>query len=360
MNTSPINLPTSDFLPLEGLNVIELHAIGPVPFVGRLLQTLGASVTRISPPNDPGLGIALDEKYDFLNAGKASLKLDLKSAGDHATLLDILGSSDVLLEGFRPGVLDRLQLAPTLLTAKYPKLVIGQLSGWGAQGELAPRAGHDINYLAISGLLNAIGQRDTPHPPLNVVADFGGGAMHLAVGVLALLARRGIKGTGGIATTSILAGTVGLMPMFYGMLSGGLWNIERENNLLDGMLPFYRVYKTKDHKFIAVGALEPKFYEELLKITELNAGPEPLLNSKNQYNPKTWEHARAVFTTTFATRTRDEWAEIAKGSDACLSPVLDFIEAANFQHSLSNALFHNSEVGMQPHKIIHFTQTALQ
>jgi alpha-methylacyl-CoA racemase len=344
---------TSDFLPLAGLNVTELHAIGPVPFVGRLLQSLGATVTRVSPPIDPGLGIALEDKYDFLNANKVVKRLDLKSADDHASLLTMLGTCDVLLEGFRPGVLERLGLTPDSLTTMFPKLVIGRLSGWGGEGDLASRAGHDINYLAISGLLNAIGKRDTPHPPLNVVADFGGGAMHLTVGVLALLVRRAISGHGGVATTSILAGTVGLMPMFYGMLNGGLWNLERENNLLDGMLPFYRVYKTKDEKFVAVGALEGKFYLELLRITNLST--EPRIDPKDQYKASTWEQTKTVFAATFATRTRDEWAALAQNSDACLSPVLDFIEAANYPHSRSNALFRNSAVGVQPHKIIQFT-----
>jgi alpha-methylacyl-CoA racemase len=323
--------------PLDGLKVIELHAIGPVPFAGRLLRDLGAQVTRISPPNDPGLGVAMDKNFDFLNIDKSVLKLDLKAAGDYAQLLTHLASADVLLEGFRPGVLERLNLTPELLMASFPRLVIGRLSGWGSEGDLAARAGHDINYLAMSGLLNAIGKADSPHPPVNVVADFGGGAMHLVVGVLALLARRGITQKGGVAQTSILAGTIGLTPMFYGLLADGVWNLQRENNLLDGKLPFYCVYPTKDQKFVAVGALESKFYAELLKLTGLT----DRLELRHQYKASAWQTTKETFAAVFATKSRDEWAQLALHTDACLSPVLDFVEAAAHPHSQANQLHQN-------------------
>jgi alpha-methylacyl-CoA racemase len=338
--------------PLDGLKVIELHAIGPVPFAGRLLQDLGAHITRVSPPNDPGLGVAMDRTFDFLNIGKTPLGLDLKNTDDHAALMTTLASADVLLEGFRPGVLERLNLAPETLTAQFPRLVIGRLSGWGSQGTLASRAGHDINYLALSGLLNAIGRNDSPHPPVNVVADFGGGAMHLAVGVLALLARRGITQRGGVAQTSILAGTVGLTPMFYGLLAGGLWNLQRESNLLDGNLPFYRIYKTLDEKFVAVGALESKFYTELLKVTGLSE----MLDVKQQYKASTWAATRQAFADVFARKTRDEWAQLALHSDACLSPILDFIEATEHPHNLANQ--HHQKRDAHPdagQHLIHFS-----
>jgi alpha-methylacyl-CoA racemase len=337
--------------PLEGLKVIELHAIGPVPFAGRLLQDLGATVTRISPPNDPGLGVAMDKNFDFLNIGKPVVKLDLKASKDHEQLLAQLAQADVLLEGFRPGVLERLNLAPEQLLASYPKLVIGRLSGWGSQGDLAARAGHDINYLAMSGLLNAIGKADSPHPPVNVVADFGGGAMHLVVGVLALLARRGITQKGGIAQTSILAGTVGLTPMFYGLLASGVWNLQRENNLLDGKLPFYCVYPTKDQKFVAVGALEAKFYAELLKLTGLAETLEP----KHQYKASTWQSTKEKFAEVFVSKTRDEWAQLALNTDACVSPVLDFVEAAAHPHNQANHLHQKRDTHTDAGQIISFS-----
>jgi alpha-methylacyl-CoA racemase len=338
--------------PLEGLKVIELHAIGPVPFAGRLLQDMGATVTRISPPNDPGLGVAMDKNFDFLNIGKPVVKLDLKASQDHEVLLSQLEQADVLLEGFRPGVLERLNLAPAALLARFPKLVIGRLSGWGSEGDLASRAGHDINYLAMSGLLNAIGKADSPHPPVNVVADFGGGAMHLVVGILALLARRGITQKGGVAQTSILAGTVGLTPMFYGLLASGVWNLQRENNLLDGKLPFYCVYPTKDQKFIAVGALEAKFYAELLKLTGLTESLEP----RHQYKASTWHSTKEKFAAVFASKTRDEWAQLALQTDACVSPVLDFVEAAAHPHNKANQLHQMRDAHTDAGQIIQFSK----
>jgi alpha-methylacyl-CoA racemase len=336
--------------PLSGLEVVELHAIGPVPFAGMMLQNLGANITRISPPSDPGLGLPMDAKFDALNRGKSFVKLDLKSPTDYALVLQHIAKADVLLEGFRPGVLERLKLDPAFLMQKFPRLIIGRLSGWGSEGALGPRAGHDINYLALSGLLNAIGKHDSPHPPLNVVADFGGGAMHLAVGVLALLARRGITQKGGVAQTSILAGTVGLTPMFYGLMAGNLWNLERENNLLDGMLPFYRVYPTKDNKFVAVGALEPKFYLELLKVTGLQAQLAP----KEQYKQATWARAIELFTQAFASRTRDEWEALSADTDACLSPVLNFSEATTHPHNQANQLHQSNSDGTHISNVISF------
>jgi alpha-methylacyl-CoA racemase len=336
--------------PLDGLKVIELHAIGPVPFAGRLLRDLGAQVTRISPPNDPGLGVAMNKNFDFLNIDKSVIKLDLKDTADYEQLTTHLATADVLLEGFRPGVLERLNLAPDTLLARFPKLVIGRLSGWGSEGELAARAGHDINYLAMSGLLNAIGKADSPHPPINVVADFGGGAMHLVVGVLALLARRGITQKGGIAQTSILAGTVGLTPMFYGLLASGVWNLQRENNLLDGKLPFYCVYPTRDQKFVAVGALEAKFYAELLKLT----GLAETLELRHQYKPSTWQATKETFAQVFASKTRDEWAQLALHMDACVSPVLDFLEAAAHPHNRANQLHQQRDGHTDSGRVIAF------
>ena len=254
-------------LPLAGLKVVELHAIGPVPFAGMLLRSLGAQITRVSPPADPNLGIAMRPRHDVLNDGKAPLLVDMKTADGMAQVHAALAQADVLMEGFRPGVLERLGLAPAELLKRYPRLVIGRLSGFGSRGELAPRAGHDITYLAMCGVLHAIGTGERPVPPLNLVADFGGGAMHLLLGILAKIIRRGITGQGGLAETSILAGSVGLTPIFYGLSAAGLWDpTRREGNLLDGGVPYYRVYPTKDQRFVAIGAIEPKFYLELLDV----------------------------------------------------------------------------------------------
>ncbi|MCP5265813.1 MAG: CoA transferase [Burkholderiaceae bacterium] len=322
-------------LPLAGLKVVELHAIGPVPFAGMVLMQLGAEVTRVSPPADPGLGVGMNPKYDLLNAGKKPLFLDLKSADGLAELKSVLAQADVMTEGFRPGVLERLGLDPAGLAQTHPRLVVGRLSGWGVAGPYTARAGHDINYLAISGLLNAIGHRDEPVVPLNVVADFGGGAMHLLVGVLAKLVQRSINGRGGVAETSILAGTLGLSPMFHGLMAAGRWNTTRCNNLLDGALPFYRVYGTADDRFVSVGALEPKFYRELVDVLGLSDE----IDLARQYDADT--HAATIerFAERFRQKTRDEWGAIGEQRDACLAPVLDFAEAARHAQNRDNALF---------------------
>ncbi|MFT3800487.1 MAG: CaiB/BaiF CoA-transferase family protein [Burkholderiaceae bacterium] len=326
---------TNATLPLTGLRVVELHAIGPVPFAGQLLRRLGATIHRVSPPKDPGLGVGSKTEYDVLNAGKQVEMLDLKSADGMAALDKLLATADVMLEGFRPGVLERLGLAPKTLLAKHPKLVIGRLSGWGLNGALADRAGHDINYLGLTGLLNAIGPAERPIPPLNVVADFGGGAMHLLVGVLSRLVQRSISGKGGTVETSILAGTVGLSPMFFGMLASGAWQIGREVNLLDGAPPFYRVYKTKDDKFVSAGAIEAKFYLEMIKLT----GTQGQIDPAKQMARDTWTDTAATFQKAFLTKTRDEWGELAQQCDCCVAPVLDFLEAARHPHNLANGLY---------------------
>jgi alpha-methylacyl-CoA racemase len=324
-------------LPLRNLTVVELHAIGPVPFAGQILRSLGAKVFRVSPPNDPGLGVPSKRKFDLLNAGKTALLLDLKTSADMDQLHAHLAKADVLLEGFRPGVLERLGLAPASLATQHPKLVVGRLSGWGEAGPLSARAGHDINYLAMTGVLHAIGSREQPIAPLNLVADFGGGAMHLLVGILAKLVERSLdpQGKGGCVTTSITAGTIGLTPMFYGMLASGAWNLLRHNNILDGGTPFYTTYPCADGKHVAVGALEPKFFTELLAVTGLEAA----IPRETQYKAEGWPAMHAAFSACFASKTRDEWGVLAQDRDACLSPVLDFLEASQHPQLQANQWF---------------------
>jgi len=333
--------------PLSGIRIVELHAIGPVPFAGQLLRSLGARVQRVSPPADPGLGVSMDPKFDLSNDGKEPVAIDMKSPEGLAQAL--IDQADVLLEGFRPGVLERLGLAPATLLASNPRLVIGRLSGWGTEGILAPRAGHDINYLAMAGLLNAIGPKESPVPPLNVVGDYGGGAMHLAVGVLAELVQRSVDGKGGVVTSSILAGSVGLSPLFYGLIAAGRWNTQRANNLLDGATPYYRLYATADGKHVAVGAIEPKFYAELIKVTGLQGQIDPA----KQNDRSTWPETIRLFAERFAQRTRDAWGADAEKVDACLSPVLDFLEAAAHPHNQANALYKQQPFA-QPDRIVQF------
>jgi alpha-methylacyl-CoA racemase len=334
---------TDPALPLAGLHVIELHAIGPVPFAGQLLRSLGATVTRISPPADPGLGVSMKPEYDLLNLGKRVVHLDLKQPAGKESLFTMMASADVMLEGFRPDVLDRLGLAPVALLARFPRLVIGRMPGFGFEGEYAPRAGHDINYLALAGVLHAIGERADPVPPLNLVADFGGGAMHLVVGVLAQLVSRGIHGKGAEVRTSILAGSIGLTSLFHGLIGAGRWLDARASNLLDGATPFYRCYRTADGKHISVGALEPKFFAELVDLFGLTGS----VALDKQYDPGTWPAMTKAFAAAALTRTRDAWAELSLGRDACVAPVLTWAEAAQHPHNRANGWFADSTLGPQ-------------
>lgn len=329
--------------PLAGLTVVEMFAIGPVPFAGRILAQLGARVIRVSPPKDPGLGLGLppNPKYDVLNHGKEVVVVNLKTDEGKAHCEQLLAQADVLIEGFRPGVLERMGMAPQRLLADHPRLVIGRLSGWGSEGPLAPRAGHDINYLALTGALHAMGSSDDPMPPLNLVADFGGGTMHLLLGVLTLLVRRGISGQGGVIDTSIIAGTHSLNLMFHGLVGQGVWQLKRASNLLDGGLPFYRCYRTACGGHVAVGPLESKFYAEMLRLTGLDG----VLDPKNQYKPDTWPATTAAFEQAFASKTRDEWAALAEGMDACVAPVLTFTEAADHPHNRANRWFTDDQIG---------------
>lgn len=329
-----------DQLPLAGLSVVELDAIGPVPFVGRQLILLGAEVIRIRPPTDRNIGLELDAAVDLLNHGKQLERLDLKSDAGREALLQRLESADVLIEGFRPGVLEKLGLAPVDTLQRCPRLVIGRLPGWGTHGPLAARAGHDINYLALSGLLWTIGVPERPVIPGNLIADFGGGAMHLLAGVLAALVRRGIDGRGSVAETSLLAGSVGLSGMLHEMMASGHWDLQRENNILDGGAPFYRVYATRDQGFVAVGALEGKFFAELLEVLSLTTQ----VDATRQWDRKTWDAMSAAFSEQFLQRDRDEWARRAEGVDACLTPVLSPKEALAHAQLQANALVSDTPV----------------
>lgn len=339
----------SDESPLTGLKVVELHAIGPVPFVGLQLQQLGAQVDRICPPIDRAIGIDINEQADLLNNGKTHHTINLKDQAGSAALHTLLAQADVLVEGFRPGVLERLDLNPTNLLKTHPHLVVARLSGFGRQGEYAPRAGHDINYLALSGALAAIGTPDTPVVPLNLIADFGGGAMYLLCGILAKLVQRSITGCGGLVDTSILAGTVGLTTMVHGLMADGSWSLNRQQNLLDGGLPFYRVYPTRDNKFMAVGALEPIFFKQLLTLTDL----ESCISAKRQYDKSTWDDMSLKFLRVFKERTRDQWTADALHLDCCVTPVLDFAEAAIHPHNQANGWFKKTPFP-HPGQVLHF------
>ena len=314
--------------PLTGIRVLELESIGPVPFCGMLLADMGADVLLVDRPDDPRLGFERERWSDVMLRGRRSLTLDLKSTQGVAAALALAARADVLIEGFRPGVLERLGLAPDVLVANNPRLVIGRMTGWGQDGPLAARAGHDIDYVALSGALHAIGRAgEPPVPPLNLVGDFGGGGMLLAFGVLCAVIEANTSGRGQVVDAAMIDGASLLSTMFYGMSAAGAWTERRGDNVLDGGAPWYACYETRDGRHVAIGAIETKFYAALLDRLGLAGEALPA-----QHDRSGWPLLRERFAQAFRTRTRDEWVAVFDRSDACFAPVLTFAEAAAHPH----------------------------
>ena len=334
--------------PLSGLRVIELAGIGPAPFAARTLTQLGADVVQVDRPLTPGRS----GRRSTLRGGRPTLRLDLKSPAGRDDLLAILRSADVLIEGFRPGVMERLGLGPDVCLRHNPRLVYARMTGWGQEGPLAHEAGHDINYAGLTGALHAIGPADRPVPPLNLVADFGGGALYLIVGILASLHERATSGMGQVIDAAMVDGASALMTMAYGMLAAGAWTDDREANLLDGGAPFYRTYRCSDGRFVAVGAIEPPFYAALLAGLGLTS-PTP----QEQHDRDRWPEHQRAFAAAFAARPRDEWADHFAGTDACVSPVLSMGEAPHHPHLVSRGTFANSASGPVPGAAPRFSRT---
>ena len=314
--------------PLAGIRIVEMAGIGPAPFCGMLLADLGAEVVRIDRLTPSGLGFETPVRYDLFNRGKRSVALDLKSPDGVAAVLRLLERADILLEGFRPGVMERLGLGPEAVEVVNPKLVYGRMTGWGQDGPLAQAAGHDLNYIALTGALSAIGREgQPPTPPLNLVGDFGGGSLYLAMGVLAALIEARTSGRGQVVDAAIVDGTASLTTMFQAFLQMGIWSGGRGTNLLDGGAPFYDVYETKDGKHVSVAAIEPKFYAELLERLGLSGEALPKQNDRAG-----WPVLRERFAGIFRGRTRDEWCAVLEGTDACFAPVLDLVESRTHPH----------------------------
>ena len=309
--------------PLSGLRVIEMPAIGPVPFCSMLLADLGADVLRIDRLVDAGLGLPLPEKYELLGRGKRSLALDLKDPASLALMLDLIEKADVIMEGFRPGVMERLGLGPDLARRRNPRLIYGRMTGWGQTGPLSQAAGHDINYIGLVGALAAIGPRGgRPVPPLNLVGDFGGGSLYLVLGILAALFERQQSGQGQVVDAAMVDGAASLMTMFYGMHGAGQWLDQRGSNVVDSGAPWYDTYECKDGGFVAIGAIEDKFYDALVRALGLDPASLPSRQSRDG-----WDGLRQLFAERFRTRTRDEWCALLEGSDVCFAPVLSMAEA---------------------------------
>jgi alpha-methylacyl-CoA racemase len=331
--------------PLAGIRVVELAGIGPAPFCAMLLADLGADVVRVGRPGG-------SDAHALLDRGKRSVEVDLKHERGPAAVLALAERADVLVEGFRPGVTERLGVGPRHCWEVNPRLVYGRMTGWGQQGPLAQRSGHDIDYVAVTGMLHAIGRAGgPPQVPANLLGDFGGGAMYLAVGVLAAVLEARTSGQGQVVDASIVDGVTHLGTMLFGMLSSGEWRTERGTNLLDTGAPFYDVYETADGEYVAVGALEPQFYDELLRRLDLT-GTVP-----DRDDPANWPELRARFAEIFAGRTRQEWAEEFSGSDACVAPVLSMTEAADHPHVRARETLLRQDGVLQPAPAPRFSRT---
>jgi alpha-methylacyl-CoA racemase len=329
--------------PLHGLRVIELAGIGPGPMACMLLADLGADVVRVDRLQASGLGLSMAPRFDVNARSRRSLALDLKQPAGIDTLLRLLDDADVLVEGFRPGVLESLGLAPASLLERQPRLVVGRITGFGQNGPLAAAAGHDLNYIALSGALHAIGPADKPQPPLNLVGDYGGGALYLAFGVLAAIFERQRSGRGQVVDAAMVDGAASLASIFYGLHAAGSWSDTRQANLLDGGAPFYDTYATADGRFVALAALEPKFFAELAQRIGLDAR-----FVRGQRERALWPEMRTAIATIIATRSRDDWCALLEGSDACFAPVLSLAEAPAHAHARAREAFVTLDGVQQP------------
>lgn len=337
--------------PLHGVVVTELAGLGPAPFCGMVLADLGATVIRVDRPGGASAPIGSVDT-DVMNRGKQSVAVDLKSPEGAAVVLRLVEGSDALIEGFRPGVAERLGVGPAECLAQNPSLVYGRMTGWGQTGPMADRAGHDIDYIALSGALHSIGPPESPTPPLNLVGDFGGGGMLLAMGLLAAIIYARSSGEGQVVDAAMVDGSALLMASHHGFLADRWWVPERASNLLDGAAPFYTTYETSDGGHMAVGALEPQFFAALLD--GLGLSPEEV---SAQNDRERWPAMRDLFAARFETRTRDEWAAHFDGTDACVAPVLSMSEAADHPHNSYRGTFLEVEGVNQPAPAPRFSKT---
>jgi alpha-methylacyl-CoA racemase len=339
--------------PLHGLRVIELASIGPGPMCGMLLSDLGADVVRIDRLEPSGLGVPTDARFDVNARGRRSVALGLKSPAGVEAALRLIDRVDVLIEGFRPGVAERLGLGPAACQARNPGLVYGRMTGFGQTGPLAPVAGHDLNYVALTGALHAIGPAGgKPLPPLNLVGDYGGGALYLAFGLMAALYERQRSGRGQVVDAAMVDGAASLMSIFFGLKSAGQWAGARGENLLDGGAPFYDTYETADGRHVSIAALEPKFFAELARRLGLD---ERFV--KRQYDRRLWPELRAVLTDTLRSRSRADWCAALEGSDACFAPVLSMDEAPQHAHATARGAFIEIDGVVQPAPAPRFDRT---
>ena len=319
--------------PLDGIKVIEMRGIGPGPYAGMLLADMGAEVICIDRARKAS-GIAPPAQHQIHSRGKKSVAINLKSADGVATLLSLIEQSDMLIEGFRPGVMEKLGLSPEICHARNPKLIYGRITGWGQTGPLAKTAGHDLNFISLTGALAAFGPQDKPVPPLNLVGDYAGGSLFLVMGMLAALHVATLTGKGDVIDAAITDGSASLMGIVHTAYSLKGWMPSRESNLLDGGAHFYRCYETSDGKHLSIGSIEPQFYALLMEKAELD--PEVF---GQQMNPAQWADKGEMLSKVIKQKTRDQWNEIFAGTDACVAPVLDFTEAPMHEHNKARATY---------------------
>jgi len=336
--------------PLEGVKIIEVGGIGPGPFCGMMLSDMGADIVRIERKG----GLSLSEpKYDILTRNRRSVFIDLRKPQGVATALKIIEQVDALQEGFRPGVMEKLGLGPDVCLKRNPKLVYGRMTGWGQEGPLAKAAGHDINYISMSGALHAIGRKgEKPVPPLNLVGDFGGGGMMLAFGMVCALFESQKTGQGQVVDAAMVDGSAALMSIIYGLKAAGLWMDRCGINLLDSGAHFYDTYETADGKYISIGSIEPQFYALLLELAEIE-DPE----FENQLDFTRWPDLKIKLEALFKTKTRDAWCAIMEGTDICFAPVLSLDEAPEHPHNQARKTFVEMEGVLQPAPAPRFSRT---
>ena len=326
--------------PLKGIKVVEMAGIGPGPFCAMMLSDMGAEVIRVDRLAHKGSG----HKANVLNRGRRSIAIDLKNSQGVDTVKKLIDQADVVIEGFRPGVMERLGLGPEECLERNPRLVFGRMTGWGQHGPLAHAAGHDINYISIGGALGAMGHPDRPpSPPLNLVGDFGGGAMYLLAGVLAALVERASSNKGQVIDAAMTDGTASLLTPFYGMMAMGMWTTQRSDNRLDGGAHYYGSYTCSDGKHISIGSIEPQFYALLLELCGID-DPEFL----KQNEKESWASLRQKLEELFATKTQAQWCELLEGTDVCFAPVLNLAEAPQHPHNEARASFVDFEGVTQP------------
>lgn len=335
--------------PLKGMRILEMAGIGPGPFCAMMLSDMGAEVIRIDRLDQKGSG----HRANVLNRGRRSIALDLKNPAAVETVLRLVDQADALIEGFRPGVMERLGLGPDVCLSRNPGLVFGRMTGWGQSGPLSQAAGHDINYISIAGALGAMGYSDRPPaPPLNLVGDFGGGAMYLLTGLLAALLERNSSGKGQIIDAAMTDGTASLLSPFYGLMAMNMWTTNRESNKLDGGAHYYGSYECSDGKYISIGSIEPKFYALLL--SKCGITDDEFLAQQDQ---QSWPSLREKLIQLFKTETREHWSDLMEGSDVCFAPILDLSEAPKHPHNKARDTYVDFDGVIQPAPAPRFSRT---